>query len=248
MAARMNASVTEMKFGITDTHDCAYLAGRTARNLFLDPVRVPSSDEAMLLTRAGFRRTGDHLFRPYCPDCDACVPVRLDVRAFAPRRRHRRIWRKNSDLTIKVRPPVFREDWYRLYHRYVLTRHPGSDMCPPSRAQFRDFLLSRWSRSLFLCIYHGPCVLSIAVTDVVSDAAVAVYTFYDTDQTVRSLGIYSILAQASLARLCGKRHLYLGYWIDGHARMRYKLDFSPSEQLMPDGRWVAADAHAGCRP
>ena len=240
----MNISVTEMKFGITDAHDCSYLAGRKARNLFLDPAREPGLDVAVLLTRAGFRRTGDHLFKPYCASCDACVPVRLNVRDFAPRRRHRRIWRKNSDLSIVVRSPAFREDWYQLYQRYVLTRHPGSDMCPPSRAQFRDFLLSRWSESLFLCVYDGPKILSIAVTDVVGDAASAVYTFYDPERKARSLGIYSILAQASLARLCGKRHLYLGYWINGHVRMHYKLDFSPSEQLLADGRWVACDSRA----
>ncbi len=244
----MKVSVTEMKFGLTDARECSYLAGRKARNLFLDPAREPSEDTAMLLTRAGFRRTGDHLFKPYCPDCSACVPVRLNVREFAPRRRHRRIWSKNQDLTIKVRPPAFREDWYQLYQRYVVTRHPGSDMCPPSRAQFRSFLLSRWSRSLFLCVYHQSCVLSIAVTDVVNDAASAVYTFYDPEQQGRSLGIYSILAQAVLAKLCGKRYLYLGYWINGHVKMHYKLDFSPSEQLMADGQWIACGAHASKCP
>jgi len=237
----MKVLVSEMKFGVTDTHACSYLAERTARSLFLDPAHAPSSDQATLLTRAGFRRTGDHLFKPYCPDCNACVPIRLNVRDFAPRRRHRRIWGKNQDLTIKLRSPAFREDWYQLYQRYVLTRHPNSEMCPPSRAQFRNFLLSRWSRSLFLCVYRGPRVLSIAVTDVVGDAASAVYTFYDQTQSARSLGIYSILAQAALARLCDKRYLYLGYWINGHVKMHYKLDFSPSEQLTADGRWVTCD-------
>ena len=234
----MKVSVKEMKFGLTNAHDCSYLAGRTARSLFLDPSSEPSEDVAMLLTRAGFRRTGDHLFKPYCPDCKACVPVRLKVGEFEPRRRHRRIWGRNKDLSIKVRQPAFREDWYQLYQRYVLERHPHSEMCPPSRSQFREFLLSRWSHSLFLCVYHERRVKSIAVTDVVADAASAVYTFYDPQEKERSLGIYSILAQALLANVCGKKYLYLGYWINEHVKMHYKLDFSPSELLMPDGHWV----------
>ena len=235
----MKVSITEMKFGLTDTHDCSYLTGRTARSLFLDPAANPSEEVAMLLTRSGFRRTGNHLFKPFCAGCKACVPVRLNVGDFKPRRRHRRIWGRNSDLTIELRQPSFCEDWYRLYERYVLARHPRSEMCPPSRNQFEEFLLSRWSRSLFVCISNQSRVMSIAVTDIVGDAASAVYTFYDPEAPSRSLGIYSILVQAMLTKLCGKRHLYLGYWIDGHAKMHYKLDFSPSELLLPDGRWVA---------
>lgn len=234
----MKVSVKEMKFGVTEAHDCTYLAGKMARNLFLDPSSAPDQETALVLTKAGFRRTGNHLFKPYCPNCNACIPLRLRVREFRTSRRHRRILRKNADLCLRIEQPAFREDWYQLYDRYIRARHSEGEMYPPSRAQFREFLLSHWSQSLFLCSYLDDCVMSIAVTDVIGDASSAVYTFYDPDERHRSLGVFSILTQASLSKLCGKNYLYLGYWINGHEKMHYKLEFTPSEALLGDGRWV----------
>lgn len=234
----MKRLVKEMKFGVTEEYACSYLAGKMARNLFLDPSSAPDQETAVALTKAGFRRTGNHLFKPYCPNCRACIPVRLRVREFRARRRHRRIWQKNADLCLKIEQPAFREDWYQLYARYIRTRHAQGEMYPPSRSQFREFLLSRWSHSLFLCSYLDDRVMSIAVTDVIGDAGSAVYTFYDPDEGHRSLGVFSILLQTSLSKICGKNYLYLGYWINGHEKMHYKLEFSPSEALLGDGRWV----------
>lgn len=231
-------AVKEVKFGITEGHECAYLRGNEARNLFLDP-RTPLDEETLcMLTSVGFRRTGNHLFKPFCPNCQACVPVRLRVAEFQPRRRHRRILNKNADLELRVESPRFQEDWYRLYEDYIRSRHPSSEMSPTTPTQFKDFLFSRWSRSLFLCSYLDDRIMSIAVTDVVGDSSSAVYTFYDSEEAGRSLGIFSILAQICLSRICGKKHLYLGYWVDGHAKMRYKLEFSPCELMHSEGRWV----------
>ncbi len=234
----MKVAVKEMRFGVTEAHHCSYLTGKTARNLFLDPSSIPDRETAWLLTKAGFRRTGNHLFKPYCPDCKACIPLRLRVQEFRAKRRHRRILRKNADLRVKIEQPAFREDWYQLYERYIRGRHSEGEMYPTTRAQYREFLLSRWSHSLFICSYLENRILSIAVTDVVGDASSAVYTFYDPDQMHRSLGVYSILMQTCLSRICGKNYLYLGYWINGHEKMHYKLEFSPSEALIGEGRWM----------
>ncbi len=227
-----------MKFGVTEAHDCSYIAGKMARNLFLDPSSAPDQETALVLTKAGFRRTGNHLFKPFCPSCKACIPLRLRVREFRTRRRHRRILQKNVDLRLSIEQPRFQEDWYQLYEKYIRARHSEGEMYPPSRSQFREFLLSRWSHSLFLCSYLDDRVMSIAVTDVIGDASSAVYTFYDPEERHRSLGVFSILMQTSLSRICGKNYLYLGYWINGHEKMHYKLEFSPSEALLGDGRWV----------
>lgn len=234
----MKVSVKEMKFGVTEAHQCSYLAGKTARNLFLDPSSAPDRETVLLLTKAGFRRTGNHLFKPYCPNCKACIPLRLRVGAFKVRRRHRRIVKKNADLKVRIEKPAFREDWYQLYKKYIRERHSEGEMYPPSRAQYREFLLSRWSQSLFICSYLEDRIVSIAVTDVVGDASSAVYTFYDPEHMHRSLGVYSILLQTSLSKICGKNYLYLGYWINGHEKMHYKLEFSPSEALIGEGRWM----------
>ena len=64
-----------------------------------------------------------------------------------------------------------------------------------------------------------------------------VYSFYDPDQPARSLGTYMILEQVEYARGLGLPFVYLGYWIDGSRKMRYKNRFQPQEHLTSKG-WV----------
>ena len=81
-------------------------------------------------------------------------------------------------------------------------------------------------------------LLAVAVTDFASCGLSAVYTFFDPDERERGLGTYAILSQIDLARERGLPHVYLGYWIEAHAKMDYKARFRPLELLGPDG-WHA---------
>ena len=64
-----------------------------------------------------------------------------------------------------------------------------------------------------------------------------VYSFYDPDQPPRSLGTYMILDHVEYARSLGLPFVYLGYWIEGSRKMRYKNRFEPQEHLTSKG-WV----------
>ena len=68
----------------------------------------------------------------------------------------------------------------------------------------------------------------------VPEALSAVYTFYDPDEADRGLGTLAILRQLEWARRERRRHVYLGYWIEGHPKMDYKRRFRPLEAF--DGR------------
>lgn len=84
---------------------------------------------------------------------------------------------------------------------------------------------------------------AVAVTDLTGDALSAVYTFYHPAYEQRGLGTYAILRQIEWAKRAGLRHLYLGYWIEGHPKMDYKRRFGGLERF--DGRrWVAMDEAA----
>jgi len=65
-----------LSFFSTPVHPCSYLEGRDAVTVFADP-RFPKSTELYsVLSRYGFRRSGSHIYRPQCPGCSACIPVR----------------------------------------------------------------------------------------------------------------------------------------------------------------------------
>ena len=100
--------------------------------------------------------------------------------------------------------------------------------------EFEQFLVGSWSQGRFLELREHGNLIAVAVTDITPDAFSAVYTFFDPALEKRSLGTLAILRQLEWAKCESRRHLYLGYWIQGHRKMDYKRRFRPLESF--DGR------------
>lgn len=233
----MRDSLANLNFYLTPGHPCSYLPEQEARTVFVDPRADISGERYAALTEQGFRRSGAHVYRPHCGTCEACIPTRIPLAAFQPRRSQRRIARRNADLRVTVEPAHFDERIYELYERYLAARHDDGDMYPPTPEQFRSFLLPRWGEPLFLSLWHGDQRVGVAVTDRMPHALSAVYTFFDPSMSDRSLGVQAILAQIDYGSNNGLSFLYLGYWIRECRKMRYKIDYRPIE-LRVNGVWV----------
>lgn len=233
----MKEELGSRQFYLTPSHPCSYLPHREAQTLFLDPRDTIDENLYQALAKQGFRRSGSHLYRPHCQDCQACIPTRIPVATFSPRRSQRRVLAKNGDLTLQVEPATFQQRYYELYASYLHGRHQDGDMYPPSIDQFRSFLLSQWSDTQFLCTYLDDELLAVAVTDQQPSGMSAIYTFFDPSHASRSLGVFSVLSQIEYCRSLDLPHLYLGYWIRDSAKMRYKTDYRPVE-LFVSGRWA----------
>jgi arginyl-tRNA--protein-N-Asp/Glu arginylyltransferase len=232
----MNDELSDKQFFLTPPHPCSYLEDRTARTLFLDPRETVNPTIYGSLTHAGFRRSGSHLYRPYCEGCGACVPVRVPVADFRWSRRFRRIRRTNEGVTATMREAIFSDRYYDLYANYINARHADGDMHPPNVDQFRSFLLSSWSNSAFLVLEEHGKLIAVAVTDRVPDGLSAIYTFFDPALSKRSIGVLAVLAQIQHCVSLGIPYLYLGYWVRESAKMRYKTDYRPIELLVRN-RW-----------
>lgn len=212
-------------------HDCGYYADRSATNVLLDPQSSRMRADYAQALPLGFRRAGDHVYRPQCQNCRACVPCRLDVSSFRPDRKQRRCLKRNADLDMHETAPGFSRERHELYSRYLHHRHPGGGMDPASEEDFEQFLSTDWSPTVFLEFRHQSRLVAVAVTDFCTSGTSAVYTFFDPDEAKRSLGIYAILRQIELTRQRQLDHLYLGYWIAGHPKMDYKAQFKPMQFL-----------------
>ncbi len=227
----------QAQFFLTPKHPCSYLSRNNAQTLFFDPRQVITTDIYQHLTDQGFRRSGSHLYRPHCGGCNACIPTRVPVTEFRPRRTQKKIFKRNADLQVRIEEATFSRRHYHLYERYISLRHADGDMYPASEDQFKSFLLSPWSKSVFISIYHGQQLLSVAVTDKQPNGLSAIYTFYEPNEDQRSLGVYSILQQIQLCAEWQLPYLYLGYWVKECSKMSYKTDYRPTE-LFINNRWV----------
>ena len=237
----VTVSLREIKVYTTFPHDCSYLADREATTLFVDPrqnITVPLYTQLSLL---GFRRSGDHIYRPHCTSCDACIASRLAVNTFKISRSQSRVWRRNQDLRVVESASIIDDEAYTLYERYISQKHPDGDMYPPDRQQYESFLNNSLECTRYLRFYDKDRLLCIAVVDLMLDGLSAIYTFYEPDEIKRSLGTFAVLAQIEDAKRRGLDHLYLGYWIEHCNKMNYKARFQPLE-LFIDGHWQAAAA------
>lgn len=229
-------NIEELAFYLTPEHACSYLDGASAMTLFADPNQTIGTAAYSQLIRYGFRRSGAHIYRPRCPLCDACVPVRVAARDFMPNRSQRRNWRDNADIEVQVVPVEYREEHYALYRRYISQRHAGGGMDSDEPEKYQDFLLSPdINGAMHEFRLHGE-LLAVAVVDHLDNALSAVYTFFDERQKQRGLGIYAVLHLLNYAKMQQIEHVYLGYWIAECQKMAYKHQYRPFEAFL-NGKW-----------
>jgi arginine-tRNA-protein transferase len=226
-----------LAFYSTPRYACSYLPGKEAVTLFADPSIPKTASLYASLSAYGFRRSGEHLYRPRCPQCSACVPVRVPVAEFKPDRRQRRAEALNRDLTVRHLPAGFDPEHFALYSRYLRGRHAGGGMDNPTAESYLDFLTATWSDTLFFEFRDAARLLAVAVVDRLPQALSAVYTFFEPDAAHRSLGRYAVLHQVAEARRRGLTWVYLGYWIRACRKMSYKNEFQPLEYFV-DGHWT----------
>lgn len=230
-------NLAHLKFYATHPHACSYLQDQRATTLFLDPHQPIDVETYSHLSELGFRRSGDHLYRPHCQACSACIASRIPAADFTPSRQQKRIIKRNADLQVSAQSPRVTNEIYQLYARYIESRHADGDMYPPSREQFGSFLVRDWPFSLFYEFRLDGELLAVAVTDHMRNGLSAVYTFFDPDHPRRSLGRFAILWQIEEAQRAGVEAVYLGYWIKNCRKMSYKTEYRPLEMLVNE-RWV----------
>ncbi|QJQ95729.1 MULTISPECIES: arginyltransferase [Halomonadaceae] len=223
----------DLRFFLTVPHACSYLEGHEATTLFLDPQETPVQDVYDSLALLGFRRSGRHLYRPHCDNCQACISVRIPVADFAPNRSQRKLLKRNADLTLHERPARFNAEHYALYSRYIRVRHADGDMFPPSHEQYRTFLTLDHPYARLLEFRLDGQLLAVSAIDVLGHGLSAIYTFFEPSEDFdrRSLGSFAVLSLIELARRHALPHVYLGYWIRECRKMNYKRAFQPLEYL-----------------
>ncbi|MEW6221415.1 MAG: arginyltransferase [Thermodesulfobacteriota bacterium] len=179
----------------------------------------------------GFRRNGNVLYTMGCPDCTACIPIRLRPPTLQLDRSQRRAWRKNQDLTVEMGPLAIRAESLDLLDRFLASRYPESR----APDYYPHFFLNTITDSIEIRYRLRDRLLAVSIVDCGASALSAVYFFFDPAAGRRSLGTFNILYLADLCRRHALDSLYLGYWIEACQAMAYKARFRPHELRLGDG-------------
>ena len=228
--------VNSLAFFASELYDCGYLEGNTAVSVFADPSVAMSTAIYSKLIDYGFRRSGEHVYAPRCPDCSACVPIRVPVMDFTPNRTQRRTVMRNAQVTVTCRFAEFRDEHFKLYKRYISSRHSGGSMNNPTPDSYMQFLTSRWSETYFYEFRLQNQLLAVTVADKVHQGLSAVYTFFEPEYATLSPRQFAVISLINEARSLRLPWLYLGYWIANCRKMQYKDQYRPAE-IFHHGRW-----------
>ena len=237
----MTAPVRFPRFFVTSPAPCPYLPGRSERKVFTE-LKGPHADALNdALGRIGFRRSQTVAYRPSCLDCSACVSVRVVANEFAaldhaeaqPEAQRATWW---SPLCR----PWSTAEQFELLQRYLGTRHPGGGMAAMDEIDFAD-MVEHTPVTSYVIEYREPSVdgvtpgrlVGACLTDRQGDGLSMIYSFYDPEHEARDRAwqLHHPRPHPPRRTKPGLPYVYLGYWVEGSARMQYKVRYRPLERL-----------------
>ena len=216
---------------------CPYLTGKKKQFEYFFAHRLTEEEIARLLAE-GWRKFGVYYFRPACPECSECIPLRIPVDTFTPSRSQRRNIKKNRNIEVRFVAPDFNSRIYEIYRKHSRERF-GDE------TSLEDFIHTFYTPScpsIQSEYYLEGELVAVGFLDTGSDCLSSVYFVYDTDYSRLGLGTYSALKEIEYAQGKGLAYYYLGYYVAGCDRMAYKGNFLPRESFdWTNGRWGYAE-------
>jgi len=195
------------------------------------------------LSKQGFRRSQNVLYRPSCAECAACMSARVRVADFVPTRSQKRVIKRNANLKRRATSPWATEEQYNLFRRYLDGRHASGGMADMDMFEFAAMVEETPIRSRVIEYSNTDAnredrakPVAACLTDILDDGLSMVYSFFEPELERRSPGTYLILDHIEIARELGLPYVYLGYWVPGSPKMGYKANFSGLE-VYEGGSW-----------
>ena len=224
-----------LRLRVTRSQKCAYLHDQTEQRLATDISDHPDSHDR--LAETGFRRVENWVYKPACPGCSACLPIRVKAEDFAGSRNITRTRAANKDLRRFDSHGQLTLDHYDMFQRYLGFRHEDGQMASMSFEEFSAMILnSPIDTTLTEYRDSEDGLMGCILIDRQRDGLSAVYSFFQPDQTKRSLGSFMIVDLIDRCKEIGLPYAYLGYYIEQSRKMSYKARFKPY-QIFIDGVW-----------
>jgi len=246
-----HTTATNPQFFITHSQVCAYLPNRLERKIF---TKLETEDGESLnnsLSKQGFRRSQNILYRPACKGCNACFSSRIDVSKFQKSKSQKRTINKNKQTSRSVKNPWATEEQYNLFKKYLNYRHIDGGMTEMELHEFSAMIEETSIKSEVLEYYlkkpyFKRTLIGASLTDILDDGISMVYSFFDPEIRQNSLGKYIILDHIEYAKQLGLPYVYLGYWVPNSEKMGYKSDFSGIE-IFNEGAWQPLNSESALK-
>ena len=224
-----------LRLRVTRSQKCAYLLDQTEQRLATDISEHPETHDR--LAETGFRRVENWVYKPACPNCNACQPIRVKAEQFKLSRNIARIQATNRDLRRNLCAGRLGLDHYDVFQSYLGQRHEDGQMSSMSFDEFSAMILNSPIDTLLTeYVDSKDRLMGCILVDRQRDGLSAVYSFFRPEEKKRSLGSFMIIDLIDRCNEIGLPYVYLGYYIEQSRKMSYKARFKPY-QIFNDGIW-----------
>lgn len=170
-------------------------------------------------------------------------PLRMVLSGFSPSARHRRILKKNADLTVEIGPAEVNDAREALFLRH---RERFKSNIPDSLRVFlpeADPATQPCECREIRLIHPGGQLLAVSYLDLGENSCSSVYAMFEPAASARSLGICTFLHEIAYAQRTGRRFLYPGYATVEPSHYDYKKSFPALESYhWRTGAWLPLPA------
>lgn len=212
---------------------CPYLPDQQKQSEFFLAGQLSASEIDNLLA-TGWRKFGYYFFRPACPACDRCTPLRVPVADFALSRSQRRLLRSSGALRLTFGPLRPSERAYAIFRAHSQLRFGQQSTVEEFIATFYQPSCPALQSELYL----GEELIGVGLLDCGVDSLSSVYFCFDPRHAALQPGTFSILGEIAQAARLGLRYYYLGYYVPGCSSMTYKDHFRPRQHFgWREGIW-----------
>ncbi len=221
---------------LSEIDQCPYLDDEKVRYryFFADELNEEELDYFISL---GFRKFGQYFFKPECPQCQKCQPLRVVVDEFKATKSQRRILNKNKETLFEVKSLIYDKEIYDLYvlhskAKFDIEKHPIS-----SEEEFIRSHFTKTAPALLTLYKVNNELAAVGFLDIAQNGISSVYFIYDPKYSDLSLGTYGVLREIELAKEMEKDFYYLGFYISENRSMNYKANFKP-HQILKGPNWT----------
>ena len=213
---------------------CPYLPEKNKQYEYFLAHNLDEGEISSLLSE-GWRKFGIYFFRPHCPQCRDCIPMRIPAPGFSPGKSQRRNLKKNEHLRVEFGPPHFTYRTYEIYEAHSMNRF--SQECNMELFIHNFYTPScPYLQSEYYC---DDKLIGVGFLDRGIDCLSSVYFAFDPEYERMGLGTFSILKEIEQTESLGLNYYYLGYYVPGCQRMTYKDKFKPRQYYdWATGEWI----------
>lgn len=217
---------------LSEIDNCPYIQGEKEQHEFFFTALLEDVELDYLLNK-GWRKFGQFVFRPVCPNCQKCIPLRVDLKKFKLSKNQTKFIKrsKGNGLDIKFSPLIFRRRHFQIYYDHG--RHRFRDSIDGTIINNEDLFKDTFYRftgtQVLSEVFLDGKVIAFGILEQSNDGLSSVYFCYDPKFEKLGLGHYGALNEILYAKELGLSYYYLGYWIEENSFMKYKARYAPHE-------------------